>query len=412
MGNNGFAQADHKKILVVDDDRPIRKLVKRSLAEEGYIISDAVDGQDAVERLNQDLFDLVISDIAMPKMDGIELVRWIVAYASMDVIVMTGYIADYRYEELIKLGAADFIHKPFTSDEIKVRVNRVFRERQLQEETDRLQRQASQSQKLESLGQISMGIAHEIKSPLQFVGDNIDFVKDAFVQIDSALSQLLNAFDADMPGAVLPDGMKSITSGVDWEELAYSREELPKALNQAGEGLQRIGEIIKAVKGFSHPGRQEEEDASLIKCLRDAAVISKHEWKSVAKISWDMDDNLPDIRCNPGELIQAFINIIINAAHAISEKSSQGNTEMGTISIQVKQGEKDIEIQISDTGTGIPEKVIPRIYEPFFTTKDVGKGTGQGLAITHSIIVERHHGRIEVETRESRGTRFIITLPV
>ena len=409
---NGLRGDSHQvRVLAVDDEQPILKLVKRCLEPQGYAIQLASDGKEAIDCLNRRIFDIVITDIVMPRMDGYELTRRIVREFSPDVIVMTGHVDRYRYDQLIKIGASDFVQKPFEPEELVLRVHRVLRERRYQEEAMKSHQRLAQSQKLESMGQISAGIVHEIKTPLQYVMDDIAFLKESFQGFTPVLDTLLkictDSFDTESDRKILD----RIRSGLECADLAYAITEVPQAISQINEGVDRIHGIIRAMKRFSHPGRQTHVSADLNLCLQDAVAISKHEWKYRAAIVWDLDDTLPEIPCNPGELTQVFLNLIINACHAISDKRRCSAPGKDSITILTRARRPEVEIRISDTGTGIPETHLDRIYDPFFTTKDAGIGTGQGLAIAHSIIVDRHRGRIDVETEENHGTTFIITLP-
>ena len=166
------------------------------------------------------------------------------------------------------------------------------------------------------------------------------------------------------------------------------------------------------MKEFSHPGVSEKTAVDINKSLESTITISRNEWKYVAEMETDFDPALPLVTCLPGELNQVFLNMIINAAHAISEVVGKGSTEKGTIKIGTKSNGDGVKITISDTGSGIPEQIQSRIFDPFFTTKEVGKGTGQGLAIAHSVVVEKHNGTIDFKTYEGRGTTFYIQLPV
>lgn len=399
-------------ILIVDDEDPIQKLLKRTLDSQGFQTRTASNGKQALTYLKEESFDIVISDIAMPGMSGIELTKKILSAYSADVILMTGMISQYHYDEIIGIGASDFIQKPFTTEEIILRTNRVIRERCLKEEQIHMHNQLAQAQKLESIGQLSAGIAHEINTPIQYISDNTFFLKDVISDLNLLMEKFLHLFKAAKMGSIDAVMLEQMETALDKTDLEYLQNEIPQAIDQTIEGIDRIKNIIQAIKMFSHPGQKEHLPIDLNQCLQTAITISKNEWKNTADLSVNLDPALPQVVCNPGEMNQVFLNLIVNASHAISQKAASQTGDKGNIKISTNSTQGWVEIKISDTGTGIPEEIKTQIFDPFFTTKDQGRGTGQGLAISRSIVEERHHGKIKMETREGEGTTFIILLPV
>lgn len=195
-------------------------------------------------------------------------------------------------------------------------------------------------------------------------------------------------------------------------DLPYLLQEVPKAIEQSLDGVQRVAKIVKAMKDFSHPGSQEKRAIDINKAIESTVAVARHEWKYVASVETDFQQDLPLVPCLIGEFNQVIPNLIINAAHAIATANAEGLREKGTITIRTYRRDEWAEIAIQDTGTGIPENLRPRIFEPFFTTKPVGQGTGQGLALAHSVIVKHHHGQIWFETEVGRGTTFFLRLPL
>jgi two-component system, NtrC family, sensor kinase len=189
--------------------------------------------------------------------------------------------------------------------------------------------------------------------------------------------------------------------------------DIDDAISQSMEGTQRVASIVKAMKSFSHPGSSEKEAIDLNHAIESTITVARNEWKYVAKLETDFDPDLPYVFCFPDEINQTFLNLIINAAHAIEDKQkSTGNSEMGQIRISTKNTDKGAKITVSDTGCGIPESHIAKIYDPFFTTKEVGKGTEQGLSIAHTVIADKHGGSLEVDSKPGQGTNFTISLPI
>ena len=280
--------------------------------------------------------------------------------------------------------------------------------------TDRkiLESQLVHAQKLESIGQLAAGIAHEINTPTQYVGDNLEFLKGAFedmATLSAAHAELVAAAKDGSPAEALAAKIAELAEDVGIDYLAA---QIPKAIDQSIEGVQRVASIVKAMKEFSHPGAEEKELVDLNHLIESTITVSRNEWKYVADIEKDFDASLPSVPCLPGEFNQVILNIIVNAAHAIVDVAGEGSGQKGTITLRTRRDGDWAEVRIGDTGSGIPEKARTRIFDPFFTTKEVGKGTGQGLAISHSVIVEKHGGALTFETEMGEGTTFIIRLPL
>jgi signal transduction histidine kinase len=264
-----------------------------------------------------------------------------------------------------------------------------------------------------SIGQLAAGIAHEINTPTQYVGDNTRFLKEAFGNLHQLLEKYSNLFEAAKGDALTKDHIRELEKAVEEADLAYLNKETPKAIQQTLEGVEHVTKIVRSLKEFSHPGSKEMTATDINKALENTITVSRNEWKYVAEMETDFDPSLPLVPCMPGELNQVFLNMIINAAHAITDVVGDGsNGKKGTIKISTKDNGDSVEIRISDTGTGIPEDIRSRIFDPFFTTKQVGKGTGQGLTISHSVIVEKHGGSVSLDTKMGEGTIFIIQLPI
>ena len=275
-----------------------------------------------------------------------------------------------------------------------------------------LEKEHRQAQKLESIGQLAAGIAHEINTPTQYVGDNTRFLQDAF----GDLMSLFNLYDQLLVEAKSrehsDETIRKIEACIDEVDFEYLSDEIPKSIEQTLEGVESISKIVRSMKEFSHPGGDEKTAVDINRALESTITVAKNEWKYVADMETDFDPLLPAIPCFPGELNQVFLNIIVNAAHAISDIVGDGTRGKGNIKIGTKMDGDFIEIRFSDTGCGIPQNIQDRIFDPFFTTKGVGKGTGQGLSIAHMVISEKHKGKLKFETKEGQGTTFIIRLPI
>jgi PAS domain S-box-containing protein len=274
-----------------------------------------------------------------------------------------------------------------------------------------LENKLLQAQKLESVGQLAAGISHEINTPTQYVGDNTRFLQDAFQDLLKVQQKYLQLVEACHSGTATADLLAEVEASAKEADVDYLIQEIPKALNQALEGTERISKIVQSMKDFAHPGASVMQPCDLNKAIESTITVACGEWKYVADMVRDFDLTLPLVPCLRGEFNQVVLNMIINASHAIGDAMGEGSARKGTITISTRCAGAWAEIRIGDTGTGIPEASRARVFDPFFTTKRVGKGTGQGLAISHTV-VEKHGGTITFETAEGEGTTFIIRLPL
>ena len=280
--------------------------------------------------------------------------------------------------------------------------------------TDRikLETQLQQSQKMEAIGQLAAGIAHEINTPTQFVGDNTRFFQDAYhdlIQIIKDYQELIEVAKSD---TLNPQQIAAVEKRIEELDLEYLEAEIPVALQHTLKGVERITKIVQAMKIFSHPGMIVKEPTDINQEIEKTITITRNEWKYVARMQTDFDLNLPDVPCFRAELNQVILNMIVNAAHAIAEANGNNSPDLGTIRIRTYHNDNWAKIRISDTGAGIPQDIRHKIFDLFFTTKGPGKGSGQGLAISHAVIVEKHKGTLELESQEGNGTTFIIGLPL
>jgi PAS domain S-box-containing protein len=285
--------------------------------------------------------------------------------------------------------------------------------KETEKEKGKLQAKLLHAQKLESVGQLAAGIAHEINTPTQYVSSNIDFLEGAFQDVHELMTlyrQMLQAAEHGTITAELTTRAQQALKEMDWEFL---ETEIPTALHQSKEGIKRVSSIIRAMKEFSHPGSNEKAPVNLNSIIETTITVARNEWKYVAEVKTELDLDLPSVNCLRDEMGQVVLNILVNAAHAIDEKLGENPSgEKGSITIATCFDADWVEMHISDTGAGIPESIKKRIFDPFFTTKVVGKGTGQGLAISHDVIVEKHGGTIEVDSEPGKGTQFLLRLPI
>src|SRR5581483_5388952 len=281
-----------------------------------------------------------------------------------------------------------------------------------QAERNLMEVQLRQAQKLESVGQLAAGIAHEINTPIQYVGDNLRFVADAFSDLNRLIEAhrtIAEVARAHPPAAEAIAAAEAVSQEID---QPFLNTEIPKALQQSLEGVSRVAAIVSAMKEFSHPGTAEKVLTDVNKAIQTTITVARNEWKYVAEVVTDLDPALPAVPCLPGEFNQVILNLLVNAAHTIADAIKGRAGAKGTIRITTRQVGANVEIRVSDTGLGIPETIRHRIFEPFFTTKEVGKGTGQGLALARATIVTKHGGDLTFDSRMGQGTTFIILLPI
>jgi two-component system, NtrC family, sensor kinase len=284
--------------------------------------------------------------------------------------------------------------------------------KQAEAERERMEIQLRHAQKLESIGQLAAGIAHEINTPTQYIGDNAIFLREAFKTLGRLVELLQSLLDQHEKGGCTPEDVVAARRIFKDADLDFLLAEIPKAITQTLEGVKRVTRIVGAMKEFSHPGSDTKTRVDLNRAIESTVTVCRNEWKYVADLELDLAPELPFVPCLPGEFNQAILNLVINAVHAIEASQAEGGKAKGLIRIRTRLIGEWVEIQVQDTGCGIPEPIRAKVFDPFFTTKPVGKGTGQGLAIVHSVIVEKHRGSITIESEVGTGTAFILRLPL
>jgi signal transduction histidine kinase len=426
-----------------------------------FQIDSAMQGREGLERVERAVaagepYAMAFVDVRMPPgWDGIETTAkiWEVS-PDLQVVICTAY-SDYSWDDMIaKVGQSDrlvILKKPFDNVEVLQLANAMTAKWELlqhsknkvedlehiiaertaalresekhyremaenmlraEEERKRMEVQLRHAQKMESIGQLAAGIAHEINTPMQYIGDNTRFVKDAFADLNAVLQSQGELLQAAKAGNVSADLIARVEGAIQKADLEYLAGEIPNAIEQSLDGIERVAKIVRAMKEFSHPGTTEKTQVDLNHAIDSTLTVCRNEWKYVAEVVTEFDPNLPQVQCLPGEINQTILNIVVNAAHAIGDVARNGSGTKGTITVSTKRQGDWAEIRICDTGTGIPEPARGRVFDPFFTTKGVGKGTGQGVAIAHSVIVDKHGGTISFETETGKGTTFIIRLPL
>ncbi|MCK4358790.1 MAG: PAS domain S-box protein [Candidatus Cloacimonetes bacterium] len=275
-----------------------------------------------------------------------------------------------------------------------------------------MEMQFRQTQKLEAIGQMAAGIAHEINSPIQYIGYNISLFNESFSKLIKFLKKQNALLEAFKNGSSSQEYFKELENDLAEVDIDCMLAEVPAALKYSKDGIDRVSKIVGAMKEFCHPGESKKIPIDINKAIKGTIIVSRNEWKYVAEMKTDFAEDMPQVLCIPDEFNQIILNIVLNAAQAISEVVGDGAEKKGRITISTHHDKDWAEIRISDTGIGIPKEEQPKIFNLFYTTKEVGKGTGQGLAICHNYVVKKHNGTITFETAVGKGTTFIIRLPI
>lgn len=275
----------------------------------------------------------------------------------------------------------------------------------LQQAQESMQLELMQAQKLESVGRLASGVAHEINTPIQFVSDSLYFIEQSIIE----LLLYFNGVKEATKECTDPEMIAKLQQLEEDADLEYMMTNLPKAIQRSSDGLRRVSEIVRSMKEFAHPDQQEMVATDINRLIETTLIVAKHEYKYTADVETNLG-SIPQVVCHGGELNQVLINMIVNSAHAIEQKVS-GSEERGTITISTYEYGEYVVVQIADTGSGIPTAIQDRIFDPFFTTKEVGKGTGQGLAIAYNVVTKKLGGQIDFESSKE-GTTFFLYLPI
>jgi PAS domain S-box-containing protein len=411
---NAALDAATTHFMIVDARLPNYPIVyvNRGLAtDHGYDDPQALIGQDVT----------VFSGAYLSEHDRQQFYRALAdgetARAEMEITRPDGhkFLVGFSTTPL-RNGLGQVTHYVTLGADITARREAERRKQQLQEqlyaqiqERERMAQELRLAHKLESVGRLAAGLAHEINTPIQYVGDSVHFLRTAFAD----LSALLDAHRAALRElAGLPHAAEVIAK-VELLEAAsdveFVRGEIPRAIERTLDGADRVAAIVRAMKEFAYPDAIEQSPADLNHALSTTLTVARSEYKQAASVQTDFGE-LPPVMCNVGELNQVFLNLIVNAAHAIQDSGKDANS--GCITISTRAAGKSVEIAIADNGCGIAPANLEKIFDPFFTTKTVGRGTGQGLAITRSIVNDKHGGQIDVHSTPGVGTRFVVRLPV
>jgi len=416
-------------VLVVDDTPDVASLMARFLERAGHDVAIAGDGLHGLRMARANPPDVILLDIMMPRMDGLEVLRHLKEDPELHLIPVILVTAKSDQQDVVaglNAGAHDYVAKPFTREILVARVASAARvkqandrlveaNRRLQEEIaerERVQRELAEARRLESIGHLAAGIAHELNTPAQYVGDNIRFLKDALSDVEGLLNRLQFLVQAAKQDGRSEGFVAKVEQAMRDADIAFLAAEVSKAIDQSLEGVEQVANIVRTMKEFAQPGGRPKQAVDLNRMILGTLTMVRNEWKYVAELATDFADDLPPVACLPADLSQAVLNLVVNAAEAIAKAVGDGARGKGTLTVRTRRDGDWVEVRVEDTGVGIPESIRDHIFDPFFTTKEVGQGLGQGLSHARSIVVERHGGSLAFETEVGRGTAFIIRLPI
>ncbi len=417
------------RLYLADDSRSMRHYYRFILADH-YDVSVFEDGGPLLEAAKLVAPDLIVSDVNMPGMGGRELVALLKQDPDLrpvPVILLTanepgdeGGLAGSV--ECLDAGADDYLQKPFRPEELIARTRSASRGFELFKEIRRkheelalayqrlaeMEVELRQSQKLEAIGRLAAGVAHEINTPIQYISDNVTFASESFRE----LGELLQRYRTAVAETASPELRHELASAEEAADVDFILSRTPGAFAKGLEGLGRIARIVGAMKDLGREDADTWVHVDLNQILRSTLDVARSEYQSVADVECD-SSSTRTVYCRPGAVGQLFLHLLTNAAHAIADArdAAGADARRGTIRISMREEQGSVLVTVTDSGTGIAPEIREHVFDPFFTTKEVGRGSGQGLTVCRSI-VQKHGGTIRFETEVGTGTSFVISLPI
>lgn len=394
-------------VLLVDDEPEVLAALRRSLRGEPYEILTAGDADEAFGLLARHPVDLVVADHRMPGMCGTDFlgeVRHRAPWAQR--VLLTGFPAQARVRFGLGGEIQELVTKPWNDDGLRLTLRARLRETEGTAWADscgadrlRLQAQMIQAQKLQAIGQLTAGIAHEINNPVGYILSNLSTVIDYAHDLSRLLTFALSAAERLPEGDPEKERIRSLAKAL---EAPFLIEDFRKALEESRQGAERIRDLVRSLKAFTHVDDGEPAPVDLREAVQNALRIAHNELKYKATVHCDLEE-VPPVMGHVLGLEQVLVNLLVNAAQAIEKR--------GEIFVRLAREGGEAILEVRDTGPGISPENQKRLFQPFFTTKPVGKGTGLGLHIAAQI-VRAHHGRIEARSERGHGAEFIIRLPL
>lgn len=377
---------EEMNVLLVDDEKHFREILAKRLAQRGIVSLQASDGEEALRLLEEKPVDVIVMDVKMPKMNGIETLRHVKErYPATEVIMLTGHASTRDGVDGIKSGAFDYLTKPIEFEQLlrKIRqahnkIRRSEAEKKEVEFRERIKQQMAINERLVALGTIATGVAHEINNPLAIIQDSAGWVKQILAKPE----------------------MSTIPRRSDFEKAL---DRIQSSVDRARRITQQLLHVVK-VQSAEIPDFVEMTEVNLRKLTGECIALVELEasYKGI-KVSLESSDPNPIVWTDPYQLAQVLLNLLTN--------SIQATDAGGKINVTIRSSEEQVSIVVQDNGCGIPEENLTKIFEPFFSTKAVGVGTGMGLYIS-SGIVTKLGGKMTVESQSDKGTTFNIALPV
>jgi len=406
-------------ILIVDDDAGIRLLFTELLGQEGFTTECAVEGAAALDILRRQKVGIVLLDVCLPDINGLDLLQRIKSdYPELVVICVTGEGGLDTAVSAFDYGAAGYFIKPVNAKEFVFRINEIWKKKQLElslkgerkklreaneelsaayDQLKKTQSQIVQQEKMASIGQLAAGVAHEINNPVGFITSNLSTLGKYFQKLGDYLK-----FLEDKVAAQGEEAAEQMAAEKKSLKVRYVLEDIPDLLEESLEGTERVKKIVQNLKCFSRVDDDSQKEADINECLESTLNIVWNELKYTCEVHKEYGE-LPRTKCYANQLNQVFMNLLVNAGHAIEEK--------GDIHIKSWADDSYIYVSVTDNGCGIPPDIADRIFEPFFTTKEAGKGTGLGMSISHDII-QKHNGEISFTSEVGKGSCFTVKLPI
>jgi signal transduction histidine kinase len=402
------------RLLVVEDSIPDAQLVELELRRSApeFTCRFVSTVQEAKLCAKTDRFDAILLDLQLPDSRGLDtLVHIRQEFGRTPVVVLTGQVDMQLALASLRSGARDFLTKQELA-QLEPTLRRVLAEADAEREKREHELALLRTLELESVERLASGLAHEINSPIQFVADNLVFLRKAF--------QLMLPAVASTAGSDTPASTPRIDGGGDGDasrvrgrtehaKLKYAMEQVPAAIEQALAGVSRVARLISTMRDHLGPPDGQCTRVDIRGLLESSLWRCRDHWQPIAEVNTDYAPDVPDLLAYPEQLGQAFVNVLINAAEAIRRRPQR---DRGSISICTRKVDESVEIRIGDDGPGIAVDDIGKVFDPFFTTKAVGQGTGQGLAVTHGVVVNKHGGTIRVTSEPGQGATFIVSLPL
>lgn len=392
-------------ILIVDDIPANIKILFVILNQAGFKVSVAKNGKSALKKAEETLPHLILLDVIMPDMDGFETCRQLKENPktkNIPVIFMTARSDLVDKVKGLKIGAVDYITKPIEYEEVLARIN-------VHLELRRTQLKLAQEEKMSALGQLISGIAHEINNPVNFISGNLIHAQNYIAD----LLKLLIIYEKHTQ-----DLEPEIQNFADQIDIEFIKQDLPKLLSSMKMGTERVQKIVRSLRLLSRLDHRELQPFNIHEGIDSTLIILNHRLKGTStRPEINIVKNygeLPLVECYPGQLNQVFMNLLVNGIDAIEESLNSETSQLPIIEIftALTEDQKSVFITITDNGIGISEEIQQRMFDQFFTTKPLGKGTGFGLAIAHEIIVKNHQGTLEVKSSLGKGAQFLITIPI